>query len=194
MQDKRILHISKSKCVGCGICESECPAGAVFVDKKIGIAVIDKDKCTQCCICLDNCPQDAIREIGGKLVIAVGTDDSQMIKPDDHVGMAKYFQIWEYLDGKLNFVENRENAKYKEDETRTHGDPGKAKATASALGGVDVLVGKMMGPNIKRLKYKFVPVIIREPVIQEANKIIKENINEIIEEKNKDERQGLVLK
>ncbi len=53
-----------------------------------------------------------------------------------------------HRDGALDLIETRNNAKYSEDETMTHGDPGKAKATASVLGGVDVIVGKMMGPNI----------------------------------------------
>jgi MinD superfamily P-loop ATPase len=189
-----MINISKNKCVGCGICESQCPSGAVFVDKQIGIAVIDREKCTQCEVCLKNCPQDAIREIGDKLIIAIGTDDSETIKSDNHIGMSKYFQIWNYFEGNLNFVETRENAKYKEDESKVHGDPGKAKATASALGGVDVLVGKMLGPNITRLKKKFVPVVIHEPAIKEAKEIIKDNINEIVEEKEKINRKGLVLR
>jgi NAD-dependent dihydropyrimidine dehydrogenase PreA subunit/predicted Fe-Mo cluster-binding NifX family protein len=188
-----MINVSKNKCVGCGICESQCPSGAVFVDKQRGIAIIDKDKCTQCELCLKNCPQEAIREIGNKFIVAIGTDDSKTIKPDDHIGMSKYFQIWKYFEGNLDFVETRENAKYKEDESKAHGDPGKAKATASALGGVDVLVGKMLGPNISRLKKKFVPVIIRQPEIEKVKEIIKNNINEIAEEKEKEDRKGLVL-
>ncbi len=51
-----------------------------------------------------------------------------------------------------------------------------------------------MGPNIVRLKSKFVPVIIREPRIKKATKIIQENINEIINEYNKKEKYGVILK
>ncbi|MBN1522047.1 MAG: 4Fe-4S binding protein [Candidatus Aureabacteria bacterium] len=185
--------MSKNKCVGCGICESQCPTGAVFVDKAIGIAVINKDECKRCEMCLENCPQNAIRDITDELVIAIGTDDGKTIKPDNHFGMSQYFLIWKYANGRLDFIEKRENVKYQEDETKIHGDPGKAKATASALKGVDVLVGKMMGPNIDRLKNKFVPVIIREPLIEEANKIIRNSINEIVEEKEKGERRGIIL-
>lgn len=189
-----MINVSKSKCVGCGICESKCPVGAISVEKEIGIAVIDEDKCTNCFLCLEKCPQGALKDIKGELVFAIGTDDEDTIKPDDHVGMSKYFQIWKYSNGKLDFVETRENTKYKEDESRIHGDMGKAKATASVLGGVDVLIGKMMGPNIERLKNKFVPVIIREPKIEKAIEIIKDNLNEILEEKEREERKGLILK
>jgi len=188
-----MLNISKNKCVGCGICESKCPVGAISVDKEKGIAVIDKDKCIDCGICMKNCPQKAIKKIEGKLIFALGTDDEKTIKQDDHVGMSKIFQIWEFSEGNFNFLETKKNVKYKEDESRIHGDPKKAKATASVLDRVDVLVGKMMGPNIKRLNKKFVPVIIREPKIEKTIKIIKENINEIIEEKNKEKRRGIIL-
>jgi dissimilatory sulfite reductase (desulfoviridin) alpha/beta subunit len=188
-----MINISKNKCVGCGICESNCPTGAITVDKNKGIAVIDMNECTGCENCLQNCPQEAVKNIEREYTIAIGTDDEKVIKADDHVGMSKYFQIWKYSDGNLNFVETRENVKYKEDEGRIHGDPGKAKATASAVGGVNVLVGKMMGPNIERLRHKFVPVIIRQPEIKEALEIIKNSINEIAEAFEKENRQGIVL-
>jgi hypothetical protein len=127
-------------------------------------------------------------------LFAIGTDDDKTIKQEDHIGMSKFFQIWKYSNGKLIFQEKRDNVKYKEDEERSHGDPGKAKATSSVLIDIDVLVGKMFGPNIVRLKNKYVCAVIREPEIKKATEIIKENINEIIDEKNKKERNGIVLK
>jgi MinD superfamily P-loop ATPase len=191
-----MLNVSKNKCIGCGVCENECPAGAVFVNEKTGVAELSEERCINCCQCIENCPQNAIKNIEGKLFFAIGTDDAETIKPDDHVGMSKYFQIWKYSNGKIDLTETRENAKYKEDETKTHGDPGKAKATASVLDGVDVLIGKRIGPNIKRLKNKFVPAIIREKKIEKAVEIIQDNINEIIEmqERKPDLREGLILR
>ena len=188
-----MLSISKNKCVGCGICENECPIGAIKVDSTSGMAVIDKDQCSECYLCIDKCPQNAIKVIQKSLIIAIGTDDEKTIKPDDHFGMSKYFQIWSYSDGQLELLETRENSKYKEDETRIHGDPNKAKATSSVLKGVNVLLGKMMGANIQRLKNKFVPTITRELLIKNALTIIKENINEIMKEYEKQERRGLIL-
>jgi len=91
-------------------------------------------------------------------------------------------------------MEARKNVKYREDENKSHGDPGKAEATSSVLNGVDVLVGKIMGPNIVRLRKKFVPIIVRQPDIGAALKILKENLIEITEEKEKTERKGLILK
>ncbi len=188
-----MMNISKNKCVGCGICEIECSKNSISVDLKTGIAVFDRARCIDCGLCLKNCPQGAIKNITEELVIAIGTDNEEIIKPDEHFGMSKYFQIWNYSNGETFLKETRENAKYKEDETITHGDPGKAKATASVLKDVDVLVGKMMGPNIERLQKKFIPVVIREPDIKKSLEIIKENINEIFEEKEKTDRKGVIF-
>ncbi len=186
-----MINISKNKCIGCGICARICPEGIELVN---GMARI-KDKKADCLRnAIKGCPQDAIKDIGQKLIFAIGTDDGKRIKPDDHVGMSKYYSIWEYSNGNLVFQEKRENTKYKEDESRIHGDPEKAKAVSSVLKNVNVIIGKMIGPNIVRMKTKFVPVIIREPLIKDAIGIIKENVNEIVEEYNKEERKGIILK
>jgi len=187
-----MINISKNKCVGCGICVSVCPEGVEIVNGRARI----KDKNASCFRnAIVACPQNAIKEIKQDLLFAIGTDDNKTIKSDDHVGMSRYFQVWEFSakDGKLTLKERRENIKYKEDEERIHGDPGKAKATVSALTDINVLVGKMFGPNIVRLKNKFVCVVIREPEIKKATEMIKENISEIVEEYNKEERTGIVL-
>jgi len=185
-----MLHISKNKCVGCGICANICPEGIEVLNGRARVKTQNVD-------CLKNiaaaCPQGAIKNIKQELIFAIGTDDNKTIKQDDHVGMSKYFQVWKYLEGDLFFQEKRENVKDEEDEERIHGDPNKAKATSSVLLGVDVLVGKMFGPNIVRLKNKFVCVVIKELKIKRATEIIKENINEIVEEYNKKERKGIIL-
>ncbi|WP_051623497.1 RnfABCDGE type electron transport complex subunit B [Clostridium hydrogeniformans] len=48
-------------CIGCKICEKNCPAEAVKVSDSI--ALVDYDKCTQCGICVSKCPTKAIKEI-----------------------------------------------------------------------------------------------------------------------------------
>ncbi len=193
-----MMNISKNKCVGCEICESKCPLGAISLNMELGIAVIDKNKCTDCGLCVESCPQNAVKEITGEYVFAIGTDDKETIKSDDHVGMSKYFQIFKYSPkyDKLIFQETRVNPKYEEAKAKVHGDPEKAKAVSLILVGIDAIVGKMMGPNIVRLKNKFVPIIIREPRIEKAKEKIKEYINEIDEENQKtgEKRHGIILK
>ncbi len=188
-----MLNISKNRCVGCGICEKMCPNGAIQVDIRNGLAVVDDMKCIKCLICINNCPQHAIEDVQGTLIFAIGTDDERTIKADDHFGMSKYFQIWSYSDGEMKYFETRINIKIEEDETRIHGDPKKAKSVGSVLKGVDVILGKMFGANFQRLKNKYVPAVTRELMIDNSISIIKENINEIIEEYEKKERKGVIL-
>jgi len=168
-----MINISKNKCIGCGICINVCSKGIEILDGIARIKNKNKD-CLKDAIIV--CPQRAIKEIKQDLLFAIGTDQDQLIKQNDHVGMSKYFQIWKYSNGNLDFKERRENVKYKEDRGRIRGDFGKAKATASVLKNVDVLVGKMFGPNIIRLKNKFVCTVIREPKIKKAIDIIKETL------------------
>ena len=129
-----------------------------------------------------------------KLSIAFGTDDGASLN-DDHVGMAKYFHVYEFSEEKEELTEKRENVKLKGNESMKHGDPDKAKATSSVLQGVDVLVGKRFGPNLPRLVKRFVCVIVRTDTLENAIRIIHQNMEEIIAEKNKGEdRKHLILR
>ena len=44
-------------CISCGVCESECPVGAISAGD--GKYVIDADTCTDCGSCTSVCPMDA---------------------------------------------------------------------------------------------------------------------------------------
>lgn len=128
-----------------------------------------------------------------EMVIAFGTDDGTNLN-DNHVGMARYFLLYKFSEEEEEFVEKRENVKFKGDESMKHGDPNKAKATSSVLAGVDVLVGKRFGPNLPRLVKKFVCVIARTDTVENAIRITRQNMEKIIAEKNKGEdRRHLIL-
>jgi len=188
-----MMNVSKNKCVGCGLCVDVCPQEAIVVSR--GIAKIEKDKCVECQACLRECPQEAIMLIKDiELLVAFGTDDDNTLKSDNHVGMSKYFKVYRFSDDKEEFIEQRSNVKYKEDESKIHGDAGKANATASALENVDVLVGHIFGPNISRLRNKFVCAVVRKDTVEQAIQAVRENINELIEEKSKSDRMGIVLR
>ncbi len=187
-----MFHISKNKCVGCGLCEAKCPAKAISINDQ-GFAVIDQEKCIQCGLCEKICHQSASKNITERLTFAIGTDNGKIIKQGEHIGESRYFSIWDYLEGGMTFREKRENIKYEENESLLHGDPKKAEKVASVLNGVDIIVGKMIGPNVVRMRKKYVPVIIREPSIDKALKIIKENINEIVDEYHKQDRKAIIL-
>lgn len=52
-----MIKIDKDLCIGCGICESQCPFGALeMVDGKVQVG----DNCTLCGTCIDHCEQGAI--------------------------------------------------------------------------------------------------------------------------------------
>ena len=129
-----------------------------------------------------------------RFLIAFGTDDGRNLN-DDHVGMAKYFYVYEFSNGREQLVEQRENVHFVEDETIKHGDPKKAKATSSVLEGVDVLVGKKFGPNILRLLRKFVCIQARTNTIANAIEMVRVNMDSIAGQKEKGEnRKHIVLK
>jgi predicted Fe-Mo cluster-binding NifX family protein len=129
-----------------------------------------------------------------KFLIAFGTDDGKNLN-NDHVGMAKYYYIYEFSNGKEKLVEKRENTRFTGDETVKHGDPDKARATSSVLKGVDVLVGRKFGPNLPKLLGKFVCILVRTSTIATAIEVIHDNMDRIAEEKNKEEgRKHIVLK
>ncbi|MFW6140201.1 MAG: NifB/NifX family molybdenum-iron cluster-binding protein [Acidobacteriota bacterium] len=126
-------------------------------------------------------------------LIAFGTDDGESLN-DDHVGMAKYFYVYRFSGKKKEFVEKRENVKFKGDESIKHGDPEKAKATSSVLEGIDVIVGRKFGPNIVRLLKKFVCVVVRKNSISHAIEDTYSNKEKILEQKYKEaHRKHLVL-
>lgn len=129
-----------------------------------------------------------------ELLIAFGTDDGESLN-NDHVGMAQYYYVYEFSNGKEELVEKRENVRFTGDETMKHGDPEKARATSSVLEGVDVLVGRKFGPNIVKMLKEFACVVVKTDTIASAIKAIHKNMDSIVEQKDKGEnRKHIVLK
>ena len=52
--------VNKSKCIGCGACESVCPVGAIKLDAN-GKSEIDTNVCIKCGACENLCPVEAIK-------------------------------------------------------------------------------------------------------------------------------------
>ncbi|MCD6583522.1 MAG: dinitrogenase iron-molybdenum cofactor biosynthesis protein [Candidatus Omnitrophica bacterium] len=131
-----------------------------------------------------------------EFIFAFATDDGKTLRGEGHFGNASSYSIYKISSDGYEFIEKRDNFEVEEDEDDKHGDPDKAKAVSSLLKGVDVFVGKRFGPNIKRMIKKFVCIVIREKSvrIEEAVKLIKDNMDRVEEEYKKGEaRKPLVF-
>lgn len=55
---KDVINVCQAGCIGCGICEKNCPSDAIHVVDNL--AHIDQSKCTGCGICAEKCPKKVI--------------------------------------------------------------------------------------------------------------------------------------
>ena len=55
---KDVMKACSTGCIGCHLCEKNCPAAAIHVVDNI--AYIDQNKCTGCGICAQKCPKKII--------------------------------------------------------------------------------------------------------------------------------------
>jgi len=120
-----------------------------------------------------------------KILFACGTDDGKTLT-DEHFGSASFYMIYsmDKDSGKIEFVRRMENTSPQE---RGHGDPEKARYISQMFSDVPVLVAFAMGPNITRMRKRFVPVISRVREIESALEILPRYREEIIKEMEKPE-------
>ena len=116
-----------------------------------------------------------------KLKVAFATDDGKTFM-SRHFGDAEYYYIYEINKENAEFIKKISNTT--EEEEDTHADPKKAKSIAKLLKQeqVQILVSKIFGPNIVRIKKKFVCILIKENSIKNSIDIIKSNFLTIAEE------------
>lgn len=114
-----------------------------------------------------------------KVKIACGTDDGVAFT-SEHFGSAEYYLIysWDLEKAEIKYVKKVENSSAPEE---IHGDPVKARSVTELLREVQVLIGKVMGPNIVRMRKKFIPVICRDRNISWALEALKSRMAEVEE-------------
>ena len=49
------------ECIACGVCQDECPEGAIWYDESKEIFVIESERCKGHEVCKEVCPVYAIR-------------------------------------------------------------------------------------------------------------------------------------
>jgi len=119
------------------------------------------------------------KEVKGimKIKLACGTDNGTEFT-NEHFGSSKYFLIYDFdLETKdLRFLKRKENSTQEEEK---HGDIKKAKSVSELLKNVFALVAFRYGPNIIRIKKRFVPIISREKNIEKTLNKVKLYSNKI---------------
>lgn len=128
-----------------------------------------------------------------KIKLACGTDNETEFT-NEHFGSSKYFLIYEFdLETKdLRFLKRIENSTQEEEK---HGDIKKAKSVSELLGNVSVFVANRYGPNIKRIKRRFIPIISREKNIEKTLNKVKLYSNKIeIEKENRLNKEIIFIK
>jgi len=125
-----------------------------------------------------------------ELKIAFASDDEKhLIK--DHFGDAKLYLVFEIGINKADLVKKVVN---ESPEEQKHADPNKAKGVAGLLKpyGVQVLVNKAFGGNIKRMKTKFVCVFSKSDTIEEAIATIQAHFRDIVKEWQRGEERDFL--
>jgi len=128
-----------------------------------------------------------------KLRVAFATDDGKNFM-QRHFGDARFYDIYELDDHQASYIKRIENTT--DEEEGVHADPRKAKGISTLLldENVTVVVSKIFGPNIKRIRKKFVCIVVRDDEIDVGLKKICDNIEKIYLEWEKgEERKHLLL-
>ena len=130
-----------------------------------------------------------------KIKLACGTDNETEFT-NGHFGSSKYFLIYDFdLETKdLRFLKRIENSTQEEEK---HGDIKKAKSVSELLKSVFVLIAFRYGPNIIRIKKRFVPIISREKNIEKTLnkvKLCSNNIKSEIEKEKGIDKEIIYIK
>lgn len=114
--------------------------------------------------------------------IAFATDNGESFN-DNHFGDSAYYYIYEMTSSGVEFIKNIKNTT-EEDNEDIHADPRKAKGVTEMLKmeNIQVVVSKVFGPNIKRIKKKFVCILMNDADISDSVKKAHKNIEVIQKE------------
>jgi len=112
-----------------------------------------------------------------EFIAAFSTDDGKTFV-NKHSGDARYFDVYKISETETAFLKRIENTSPEE---KKHADPEKAKGIGGLLKkkGVQVLVAKVFGPNVKRMKKQFVCIMMNGATIAESLKKLQGKLPDI---------------
>lgn len=115
------------------------------------------------------------------LRVACATDDGTSFV-NRHFGDAEHYDIYDVSSESVRFVKRIDNST-EEEEEEVHADPKKAKGIASILRqeSVQVALTKVFGPNIKRIKSKFVCILSGSLEIEQGILKVQQNFPRVLE-------------
>jgi predicted Fe-Mo cluster-binding NifX family protein len=128
-----------------------------------------------------------------KILVAFATDNGKEFM-DRHFGDADFYDIYTIDENRADFVKRIDNTV---DEEEVHADPEKAKGVSRLLKkeNVKVVVSKIFGPNIKRIKKKFVCIVMDDGSLAESMNRLCKNIRIVMDEWEKGEdRKHLIFR
>lgn len=125
-----------------------------------------------------------------QLRVAVATDDGRTFV-GRHFGDAEFYDVYSLTPEGSEFLERVTNESGPES---THADPVKAKGIAGLLLGrqVQVALTRAFGPNIKRIKRKFVCVLTPHPEVTAGLAQAQENFPALVREYERGEERGFL--
>ena len=130
----------------------------------------------------------------GTMKTAFATGDGKSFT-NRHFGDNDYYYIYDISESESRFIKRISNTAAAIEE-KVHADSGKAKGVTGLLKeeNVKIVVSKIYGPNIKRIRKNFVCVLMNNTISDSIN-IIMENFKDISDEWEKgEERKHINLK
>ena len=125
-----------------------------------------------------------------KIRVAFASDDGKNLM-GRHFGDAEFYEIMDVNPSGSEVIRRLANDL---DEEEGHADPKKAKGIGGLLGksGVQVVVSRVFGPNIKRIKKRFVCVLTGHQEIAECVVQLGEHFEDIVAEWEKGQERGFL--
>ena len=120
-----------------------------------------------------------MKQKSNELILAIATDDEKHFITR-HFGDAENYLIYSLDSSGWLFLKKVEN---QSEEEKMHADPAKAGSITGILKkeGVQVLVSRAFGPNIKRMIKKFACVLVSDDLIELGLDKLKLNYSAILE-------------